>query len=335
MKKIIFLAHDPGGCDALLPVVERLHQETVPLEFYCIGPAANLNPDNAASEVEVIQIIQQMLMEKSVSVLVTGTSWGSKLELKEIAACKNKGIPTLSILDFWSNYQARFKDEAGNFIYPDYFLVMDKLAALEAANEGVPLEIIKVLGHPGLDKFISGQKHKRHLKHKKKILFLSQPLSVLYGKELGYTEQQVLEEVAQIIRENKDYSLYIKFHPKDSSSLKNNYLGLSVEGNLLDIMTEYDVIIGMNTMGLLHAVLLGLPAISYQPNLKKPDMCITNKLGLTRLVSSYQELKSILNTKRFSNENVKISQSESCIWLDGRSTDRVTRFIREVMLNEN
>ncbi|MDO0825372.1 hypothetical protein [Desulfosporosinus nitroreducens] len=334
MKKIVFLAHDPGGYDVLFTVVQRMQQESVPLEFYCIGPAAKLNPINAASESRVVQTIQSMLLENKLLGLVTGTSWSNKLELKVIAACKEARIPTISILDYWSNYQARFKDDLGNFIYPDTYIVMDELAAKEAIQEGVPSNILKVLGHPGLDKYIALQRRKTtSIGNKKKILFLSQPLSALYGKELGYTEQQALEDCILAVQGNDDYSLSAKFHPKDNANWQRSYADISVDGALFDIMTEYDLIIGMNTMGLLHAVLMGIPAISYQPNLEKPDLCITTKLGFTRLIRSYQELKFILNT-HIGGDSKNICLPKSFIWLDGHSTDRVAGFIREVLLNE-
>ncbi|MCO1603806.1 hypothetical protein [Desulfosporosinus nitroreducens] len=334
MKKIILLAHDPGGYDALFSVVERMQQESVPLEFYCIGPAAKLNPSNAVSESRVVQEIQSMLLEKKMSGLVTGTSWGNRLELKAIAACKEVQIPTISILDYWSNYQARFKDDLGKFIYPDTYIVMDELAAQEARQEGVPSNILKVLGHPGLDKYILQRKKTMFFGNKKKLLFLSQPLSALYGQELGYTEQQVLEDCLLAVQGNDDYSLSVKFHPKDDPNWKGRYTDISEDGALLDIMTEYDLIIGMNTMGLLHAVLMGIPAISYQPNLQKPDLCITNKLGFTRLIKSYQELEFLLNTPK-GEDRKNICLPKSFIWLDGHSTDRVVGCIKEVLLDEH
>lgn len=334
MKKIVFLAHDPGGYDVLLSVVQRLQMEQVPLEFYCLGPAAKLSPFNAAPDSQVMQTIQSMLLEKKLSGLVTGTCWGDNLELKIIETCKEAQIPTISVLDYWSNYRARFEDDLGHLIYPDYYIVMDELAAKEATLEGVPPNILKVLGHPGIDKYIAFQKGKTCFVNKKrKILFLSQPLSALYGKELGYTEQQVLEDCILAVQGNNDYSLSVKFHPKDDAGLKQHYSDISVDGDLLEIMSKYDIIIGMNTMGLLHAVLMGIPALSYQPNLQKPDMCITNKLGFTRLVRSYQELQLILNIHT-GEDHENISLPKSFIWLDGHSTDRVAGFIREVLLNE-
>lgn len=334
MKKIVFLAHDPGGYDALYTVVQRMQQESVPLEFYCLGPAAKLNPSNAASELRVMQTIQSMRLEKKLSGLVTGTSWGNKPELKAITACKEARIPTISVLDYWSNYQVRFKDDLGKFIYPDTYIVMDELAAQEARQEGVPSNILKVLGHPGLDKYILQRRNTTFSGNKKKLLFLSQPLSALYGQELGYTEQQALEDCIRAVQGNDDYSLCVKFHPKDDANWQQSYADISVDGALLDIMTQYDLIIGMNTIGLLNAVLMGIPAISYQPSLEKPDLCITNKLGFTRLIKSYQELEFLLNTP-IGEDRKNICLPKSFIWLDGHSTDRVVGFIREVLLDEH
>lgn len=333
MKKIVFLAHDPGGYDALLSVVERLEKEQVPLEFYCVGPAEKLSSVNSASESEVMQTIVTMLEENEIAGLVTGTSWGNTQELKAMAACKKAGIPTISILDYWSNYKVRFKDVSGNYTFPDYYVVMDELAAIEAIREGVPADIIKVLGHPGLDKYLSLPKIRTCSGKNKKVLFLSQPLSALYGKELGFTEHQALEDSILAVQGYYDCSMRVKFHPKDDIFWKESYADISVDGALRDIMPEYNLIIGMNTIGLLHAVLMGIPAISYQPNLQRPDLCITNKLGLTRLISSYQELDLALNA--WLREDVKdLSLPENILWLDGHSTERVTKFVRRVLLNE-
>ncbi len=335
MKKIIIVAHDPGGYDVIFPVAQRLQQESVSLNFYCSGPAADLNPLYGASGPDVLQTIRSLLQEEKLSGLVTGTSWGNNLELQAIAACKEAQVPTISILDYWSNYKIRFQDDSDRFVYPDHYIVMDELAAKEAVQAGVPYRIIKALGHPGLDKYAARPKNqccpdRIH----KKVLFLSQPLSVLYGGELGYTERQTLDDCIRALREKGNYSLHVKFHPKDDLSFQQQYHDIAVQGNLTDIMPEYDLIIGMNTMGLLYAVLLGIPAISYQPGLRQADMCITNKLGLTRLAGSYQDLELLSSTGIDGQDSKNINLPENLIWLDGRSTERVAGFIREALLNE-
>jgi hypothetical protein len=213
--------------------------------------------------------------------------------------------------------------------------MMDKLAKKEAIQSGVPPEIIRILGHPGLDKYID---YPRQVpcsdKNQKKILFLSQPLSVLYGESLGYTEQRAFADCRLLLGTQDNCILQVKFHPKDETSFRLRYADMAVEGDLMDIIPEYDLVIGMNTMGLLHTVLMGVPAISYQPNLQAPDQCITNKLGLTRLIGSYQDLKRLLATKVDKQVINTRSLAQRLIWLDGRSTERVAGFIMGVLSNE-
>ncbi|CUH94424.1 hypothetical protein P22_0490 [Propionispora sp. 2/2-37] len=332
MKKIIFLAHDPGGYDVILPVVQKL-QQSVALNFYCVGPAARHDALYSASEAEVIQKLHSLLHTESLLGLVTGTSWGNDFELQMIAACKAAKVPTISILDYWTNYQTRFKNELGQLIYPDYYVVMDSIAAREAVQAGVPSGIIKVLGHPGLDQYVILPRKRSNLAEaRKKILFLSQPLSNLYGSDLGYTEQQVIEDCLRMFCSHDNYIFHIKFHPKDNADFQQQYSNFAVQGNITELISAHDVIIGMNTMGLLHAVLMGIPSISYQPNLCKADMCITNKLGLTKLIHSYNELKALFDCDTIAQNNNNIYSQDNLIWVDGLSTERVAGFIREVLL---
>lgn len=330
-KKIIFLVHDPGGYDVLFPIIQKFQMDLIDFEFYCCGPAMNINPQFGISEPELLQRINSHICQNELLGLVTGTSWGNDLELKAIAACKKSLIPTISVLDYWSNYRERFIDSSGKVVYPDYYIVMDTLAEQEAIMAGVPGAIITPLGHPGLDKYVGLKKIDYSSGSVKgKILFLSQPLSVLYGNQLGYTEAQALQDCIQILK-GSSYSLGVKFHPKDTKSFQDQYSDFAVTGSLDEILPDYDLIIGMNTMGLLHAVLMGIPAISYQPNLRIQDLCITNKLKITSLVNSYHELKVFLN--KFTGPIAKnLNILSNYIWLDGRSTDRVSGFIREVLL---
>lgn len=334
MRKILFVAHDPGGYDVISPVVQRTKQKNIPFEFYCAGPAAKLDCLHEMAETEIMQRIQDMLDKKLLLGVVTGTSWGSNLELEAISLCKSRRIPTISILDYWSNYQARFLYKGGSYIFPDYYIVMDTLAAKEAEEDGIPSKILRVLGHPGLDKYACCLSNRDLPNDRRgKILFLSQPLSALYNNKLGYTEQSVLLDCIDAAKENES-TIHVKFHPKDDEAFQQQYASIAVQGNLTEIMPNYDIIIGMNTMGLLHAVLLGVQAISYQPNLQQPDMCITNKLGLTSRINSYQELLAVLKDGQ-DIQNRKECLVKECIWLDGCSTERVFGFLKKVLLNED
>jgi hypothetical protein len=331
MSRKVFLAHDPGGYDVTYPVVKKYEELGKSVDYYCVGPASHINPNFAMGEDIFLHNLRERINTGSISFLITGTSWGSDLELRAIDLCKKSNIKTASILDYWTNYELRLENTNQLVVHPDYYIVMDELARSEAIQEGVPSDILFVLGHPGLDRFINTKTEKQPSTDQyKKALFLCQPLSQLYGTTLGYTEQSALEDCIRLFKDRKQWTLHVKFHPKDSDALKQKFDNYSVQGELQGIIPQYSVIIGMNSMGLLHAVLMGIPSISYQPSLKQADVCITNKLGLTQLLSSFEEIVDAIDHFEDSETGDSNRMSESYIWMDGKSTERVYHFLEEV-----
>ena len=233
-------------------------------------------------------------------------------------------IPTIAILDYWSNYKMRFTIAKNEYIFPNYYLVMDELAKQEAINEGVPKDLLHVVGHPGLDKFAILKKHKAMSVYGgKKVLFLSQPLSLLYGTSLGYNENIVMEDLIKLSGKY-DIDLKVKFHPKDAEAFRMKYAMYTIEGSLIDTMHNFDVIIGMNTMGLLHAALMNIPIVSYQPGLCVKDCCITNRIGITKCITSYREMEFLYRNKFYTEKNNSI---DDILWMDGKSAKRSKAFI--------
>lgn len=332
MAKRVFLAHDPGGYDVIFPVYMHYVKTDPSAELYCIGPAARLSPSYAIGEGDFFAYLHELL-RKEMFVLITGTSWGSDAELRAIRLCQLYHNPTVAILDYWSNYLLRLADQQQTKVFPDYYIVMDELAKLEAIRDGVPEGILYVLGHPGLDKFIELAQQPVSAPNKtKNALFLCQPLSHLYGTTLGYTEREALLDCILAV-ESTGWDFKVKFHPKDSPELIQEFNELEVTGQLLDLIPQYDLVISMNSMGLLHALLLGVPAISYQPGLCLPDMCITNKLDLTPLVTRYNDLLEILQDDGGLKHRIfeaLDNAKETLPWLNGASAERICHFIERL-----
>ncbi|SFL89478.1 hypothetical protein SAMN03159341_111127 [Paenibacillus sp. 1_12] len=329
MKKIIFLVHDPGGYDVVSPLVNKCKEEGLLYEFYCIGPSGNIATNYAKNNEEVIQLIHSMLHKNIPLALVTGTSWGSQIELEAISLFKKFNLPTFSVLDYWTNYSLRFRLLDGEYLYPDHLIVMDHLALEESLLDGIPAHIIRVLGHPGIDDWVKIERS--NSREQKTILFLSQPLYELYGDSLGYNQHQVMKDMIKLVEMRPQYSFKVKFHPKDSLSLKESYKDLSIDGVLRDFLTQFGLVIGMNTMGLLFSVLSGVPTISYQPKIAVSDSCITNKLGFTKIIDSFDMLLDYVDHH---DKYPKLSNNQydnNYLWLDGNSTSRVFGFIKEVL----
>jgi len=78
----------------------------------------------------------------------TGTSFGDSIEKRIISAAKAENIPTISIVDFWTDYIPSFSDsEKRNFKYlPDYILAVDEIMKKEMVAEGFPKDKIFITG---------------------------------------------------------------------------------------------------------------------------------------------------------------------------------------------
>jgi hypothetical protein len=65
--------------------------------------------------------------------LLSGSGWASDLEHRSRSAARERGIPSLAVLDHWVNYRARFSRD-GIEVLPDGFIVTDPAAAELAAQ---------------------------------------------------------------------------------------------------------------------------------------------------------------------------------------------------------
>ena len=325
MIKILFVAHDPGGFDVIFPIYKNICESGYTnCRLILLGPAAEKAPDYCLSKDIFLKEVSEYFTNEQKGILVTGTSWNNDSELLAIKECKQKGIKTISILDFWSNYKARFCLPNKEMVYPDYFWVMDNKAKKEAEEDGINSNIIYIVGQPGLDAYINASTISS--RGKNRILFLSQPLSDLYGNTLGYTEFDATEDVITVFREQK-ILVDIKFHSKETKHYLERFASYKVEGNVTELLSRYDTIIGMNTMGLLQCALMGVCVISYQPGLRKKDLCITNQLGITQGAFSREELKIQIENR----EKYVFPQKKQWIWSDGKSTERCLDLLMRIL----
>lgn len=323
MKQFVFLVRDPGAYEAIYAVFLALCTESsVKCDLFCFGTAAKMNAAFAASETDTQRWIENHI--RDIDVLICGTGFHTEVELSLMEKCGQHGIRTVAILDYWSMYKNRFLANE-RFIWPDFFLVMDTIAEREAIEDGVPASIIKVLGHPGLDRVIK-QGHKKYgdAMMADSVLLLGEPMDIDDGD--AYEDRFFLNCIHVLMSMKKDFS--IKFHPRESEYIKKKYRQYSAEGNLLDVIQKYDIIIGITTIALLQAALAGKHTISYQPRMMTKDECISSRFGLSKLVTSQEELATVLQKGREYLKNC--GSLHDFLWMDGKSTERIVRFLKGV-----
>ena len=78
-QQLVFLAHDPGSCDALYPVYKAWQE---PARFFALGPSATRLPAYAVTWSETESILLQLAAANKLLGVVIGRDWGTDLDVQ-------------------------------------------------------------------------------------------------------------------------------------------------------------------------------------------------------------------------------------------------------------
>jgi len=366
---VLIVCGDPGGASAVAPVIKYLESENrLKVEAVAYNEAGSIwdsfeiaykNIPNDFSREEILALMKK----PDVKLLFTGTSVNTiDLEKKFIAAAAQIGIPSLSLIDFWTNYTWRFSDKDKKLVYiPDRIAIMDEFAFDEMVSEGFDPSTLVITGQPAFDDLASwsaGFSADRRdevrcslgvTRDEIFVLFASQPLTSLYGtdviqeKYLGFDEWVVLETLIQTLDEIKietgaKIHLVIRPHPRESVELFHEYTSEIIPITVVEsgsarsqVMTA-DLVIGMNTELLVEACYMGCITLSLQPGLRHPDRLPTNRLGFSRSVYHQEGIKPAL-LELLLDDIARTAMGEKLkkFKLKGKSAGNVVRLIHKMV----
>ena len=223
--KILIYAHDPGGANTILPLIEPLKQRGHNVFIYGAGSALNILPDIIEYEKDSEFLIKKI----NPDFIITGTSASCMTEKTLRKEAKNYKIPCMSILDHWTNYGIRFSkyssseideyDKNKTFDYlSDYIIVMDEYAKNQMASEGIPEKIIYPLGNPYFG-YIKDEFEKLNVHDLRKSLLNGKKKLAVWGslpfiEDFGYGDEiTALSDIVELLP--KEYELVIKPHPRE------------------------------------------------------------------------------------------------------------------------
>jgi UDP-N-acetylglucosamine 2-epimerase len=345
MKKILFFACDPGGANAIIPLLKPLARQGKILIF---GKGAALkkyqanglrggdidkylNPINTAT-------VLRFLQKQSPAIIVTGTSANDMTEKYLWQASEQLRIPSLAILDQWMNYGIRFsryglkdikkysQDKQPQYL-PTKILVMDDYAKQRLVKEGIAKEKIVATGNPYFEQILKSKnsftkgkinKLKRSLGVRKNdivVLFASEPLTLSYGdskKYWGFSEEETLLAIINSLNElmvktHRGITLLVKLHPKESLNRFNRLLKDLID-NKINIIIEHS----RSSLALIMTadLVCGMFSMVLQEAvmLNKPIVSVT--IGLKRktifVLDDMGLAKSVLSRKELSSQLEKI-----------------------------
>lgn len=286
MTRILWSAADPGGYDAVAPVVHALVARGEDVSGI-LGPPASLMAERDGLSATGVTDINPFLVPSSLSaasLFLAGTSGGASVD-KDIM--RSLAIPSLYVMDFWSQYQERFP------IPPTAICVIDERMKEEMVAAGFAPAILHTTGNPHYDCFTEQISHRSGLDAL--ALFISQPVSK-GAVRYGFDEFGVLRDV--IAAMPAGMSLSIRLHPRDEPHKYDSFLGeriqISNASTLEGALSEAGIVVGMFSPVLMQARAAGKRAISYLPHLAQGDPLPTNRIGLTTAVYEYGELRDAL-----------------------------------------
>lgn len=325
---ILFATEDAGPAQYLSQIIPGLD------DYVCVGSSVS----KRIFETYNIKCLDKFDAMESCDLIVTGTHFCGGLDMQFIKTALEKKIPVVSIVEHWSWYLQRFTDENGQQCFPNYIIVNDDFAEQEAIKEGLPKNIIKVLGNPVFENY---QKKQLTPESKEEWLssfsFLNKPVITLVSENnnktfskntpyyLGFDEFDVIEDILSVIK--NDFNLVIKLHPSEEMNKYVRYARENVfeikEGNMDSLITHSDFFIGMGSMLLLEAAQFRQDVISYRPDEKKKFF--GNELSVTYLIKNKHDLRQILQREKNVKNKVFKNQFSG-------SKNRIKNFIENCAL---
>lgn len=360
-RTIIAAAKDAGGCNSLVPVINRFKRANRVVTI-ADHPASdifsrnNIKVDILKSRLSKIELDELFLKESPVLTLL-GTSWGDSVEDNIVEGASRHNIASIGILDSWLRYDERFSKNGNRWFYlPDYLIVMDENAKRDMIKLGAPKDRIFPIGNPYFDNIRKkGEMVRKELKAKalrsrgRIVLFLSEPNSLFNRSSgpahlgrLGYDEFCVLRDLADIVkkieaRRKTKIKLLLKLHPAEKGSDKyRDFVDRKevevVDGELQRLMLRADLVAGMESMALVEACILGIINVSYQPGLKRKDMLLTNRLRVGQFCYSKKRCEEKIEKLLFDKISRKASIDRMKSFVPKTDiTDKVVEFIYSVI----
>lgn len=315
--RLVFVSGDPGGARALAPVAEVAVLEGHDVFVLRHGTIAQdyrfektvwewIEPNHFGTCIDVI----------APNAVLFATSVEDKLASNMAFDASCKGIMVAHLLDFWANYRTRMETSNRNLLIPDLYFVMDELARVAALEAGIISKSLVVSGSPALANI-----KESNTSSTGPLVFVSEPVSKDQGTDedapefRGYTETTVLLEVLNVLNSQAfEMPLLIAPHPREDLARLTNVV--SQNRGAIDVRILRDDekvaaldcargVVGMSSVLLYQSWLAGTPCISYQPNLRRPELrYLEGRAGLN-FVTNTGDLPKALQALQSDKERVE------------------------------
>ncbi len=373
MPKILTVTGNAGSGQSILPVINRLNNFPNFEVTSVVYDVSDKVFDRACQDYNKIedlvkgcehptfQAMESIIQEVQPHLVLTGTSTPGPrnrylIEQTTTIAAQRNGVPVVTVLDFWTEYLAKFGGDIGFPVYPDRIALPDENAKKEMLAIGAPAGRLYVTGNPHFDQFPRlaesfTQQDKERVRRElglrpdsHLLTFISQPIAERLGNRHGYTEKTVLLEVFKALQDinPKNATLLVKAHPnekqEDLVQMTRQYnfpVLVDQKYDTTQAVLASDIVLGMFSTVLLDALCMGKPSLSIEPGLKGRDPLITNQLEITPHVYNAEKIAPTLQTLISDSSSQEAMATQRKRFLKeayvGKATERVTSLVYDML----
>ena len=262
------------------------------LRLFLAGPSNSLFRARLGDSTDFFPTLEETLA--GAQVLISGTGWQSDLEHRARLLAHQLGIPSIAVLDHWSNYCERFRRE-GVEVLPDALWVADEEAAALATAAFPNVPVVQLPNH-WLESLSSAVQDFRSSNEgipqprrpASRLLYLLEPIRAAWSQSsknaleagefqsLRYWLQQLprLSDEGWVVPFSELEALVLRPHPSEPIDKYDSFIAeassywpikLDSSLGLAESLAWADAAFGCETQALVAAMECNIPAFSTLP----------------------------------------------------------------------
>lgn len=328
-RPIVLFVEDPGAVNCIAPVAAALVERGTPSRVYATGPATALLAERGIAAADLPAHVAAIVT--AAGAVLVGTSENVRTRAFDlVAAARAAGVPSAALIDSPANSAYRFRGETDDPLAhaPDWLWCPDDANAAEFVALGAEPSRVEVVGHPNDDRLaaratelagIDRNALRRELfgagARRFVIAFVSEISNGLepmqYRRQPDYTltgrggrdlrTEIVVEELldaVNVLACPRPY-LILRRHPKETAAdlagLADEFNIVSTGGDPHALIVAADLVVGMTTMLLAEAQLLGTPTLAILPRLSERAWLAPLRDGRIPAVADRAALRAALS----------------------------------------
>ena len=324
VQRIVIFAEDSGAANAARAINAILASDCYVVENWITGAAErsffHAGLDFCSPPKDGLSGLSS---EELPDLIIVGTSENPNSEgLKIIDQAEKLGIFTLGVVDQAMNVESRFKgnDDDPLRYFPTKVLVPDKYTRDGFLKLGVGVEKLVVTGYTTsllvnawLSEASEGLDPTSAVSGRLEVIFVAEgydrvnPINSMKNEKFtlhgesgsSFRSVIVMEELRRAVRScDANIKLSLRLHPnsryKDFEPAIRHFDLIAQEKHPYESILTADLVVGMTSMLLFEAHLLGLPTLSILPLGREREWMPNTATGVTPVVSTREELSEFL-----------------------------------------